>query len=153
MKRSRRRKLDPKNQLFLVISKIKPQFRSGISIWIVCFLDITLYNNLDVFLYQRLKEIDWIPTVNQVKGTLPAAFREIFPTIYAITDGSEVFLETPSDLAMQSSTWSNINIKILRCMHPYWSHLFCFSSLCRMLNTHEYLAFWMCLRTSLACLL
>ncbi len=26
--------------------------------------------------------------------------------VYAIIDGSEVFLETPSDLAMQSSTWS-----------------------------------------------
>ena len=33
-------------------------------------------------------------------------FREKFPTTYAI-DGSEVFIETPSDLAMQSSTWSS----------------------------------------------
>ena len=27
-------------------------------------------------------------------------------TTYAIIDGSEVFIETPSDLQMQSSTWS-----------------------------------------------
>ena len=53
-----------------------------------------------------MKEIDWMPTVSQVKGTLPAAFRERFPTTYAIIDGSEVFIETPSELPMQSSTWS-----------------------------------------------
>ena len=47
-----------------------------------------------------------MPSVNQVKGTLPTVFREKFPTTYAIIDGSEVFIETPSDLAMQSSTWS-----------------------------------------------
>ena len=47
-----------------------------------------------------------MPSVNQVRGTLPTVFREKFPTTYAIIDGSEVFIETPSDLAMQSSTWS-----------------------------------------------
>ena len=30
-----------------------------------------------------------------------------YPTTFAIIDGSEVFIETPSDLQMQSSTWSN----------------------------------------------
>ena len=47
-----------------------------------------------------------MPAVNQVAGTLPHAFREKFATTYAITDGSEVLIETPSDLQMQSSTWS-----------------------------------------------
>ena len=59
------------------------------------------------FLYQHLKEIDWMPSVEQVSGTLPPAFREHFPTTYAIIDGSEIFMETPTDLQMQSSTWSN----------------------------------------------
>ena len=53
-----------------------------------------------------MKEIDWMPAVNQVMGTLPTVFRDKFPTTYAIIDGSEVFIETPSDLMMQSSTWS-----------------------------------------------
>ena len=48
-----------------------------------------------------------MPSVQQVTGTLPPAFREHFPTTYAIIDGSEIFLETPTDLHMQSSTWSN----------------------------------------------
>ena len=54
-----------------------------------------------------MKEIDWMPSTTQVLGTLPTVFREKFPTTYAIIDGSEVFIETPSDLAMQSSTWSS----------------------------------------------
>ncbi len=47
-----------------------------------------------------------MPAVDQVFGTLPTAFRENFPTTYALIDGSEVFIETPSDLSIQSSTWS-----------------------------------------------
>eukprot|EP00731_Ephydatia_muelleri_P019540 Em0012g365a len=54
----------------------------------------------------ELKEIDWIPSVDQVFGTQPIEFREKFPSTYAIIDGSEVFIETPSDLHLQSSTWS-----------------------------------------------
>ena len=47
-----------------------------------------------------------MPSVEQVAGTLPHAFKENFPSTYAIIDGNEIFLETPSDLHMQSSTWS-----------------------------------------------
>ena len=109
LQRGRSFKLDPKNQLFLVLVKLKLNlklkdlaFRFGISpsqtsryitTWI-CFL------------YHQLKEIDWMPTVSQVLGTLPTAFKENFPTTYALIDGSEVFIETPSDLSMQSSMWS-----------------------------------------------
>ena len=50
------------------------------------------------FLYQHLKEIEWMPTVEQVTSTLPHAFRDKYPTTFAIIDGSEVFIETPSDL-------------------------------------------------------
>ena len=37
---------------------------------------------------------------------MPRVFREKYPTV-AIIDASEVFIETPSDLALQSSSWSN----------------------------------------------
>ena len=47
-----------------------------------------------------------MPSVEQVKATLPSVFKEKFATTYAIIDGSEIFIETPSDLFMQSSTWS-----------------------------------------------
>ena len=58
------------------------------------------------FLYHHLKELDWSPSIEQVMGTLPHSFRKNFPSTYAIIDGSEIFIQTPSDLCMQSSTWS-----------------------------------------------
>ena len=48
-----------------------------------------------------------MPSANQVKATIPHAFKEKYPNTYAIIDASEFFLETPSDLRLQSSTWSN----------------------------------------------
>jgi len=47
-----------------------------------------------------------MPSVEQVAGTFPCEFKEKFPTTFAIIDGSEIFIETPTDLHMQSSTWS-----------------------------------------------
>ena len=48
-----------------------------------------------------------MPTVSQVKATLPHAFKEKYLNTYVIIDASEFFLETPSDLRLQSSTWSD----------------------------------------------
>ena len=47
-----------------------------------------------------------MPTVEQVKETLPAGFKLKYSTTYCIIDASEIFMETPSDLFLQSSTWS-----------------------------------------------
>ena len=47
-----------------------------------------------------------MPSIEQVAGTLPCAFKEKFPITFAIIDGSEIFIETPTDLHLQSSTWS-----------------------------------------------
>ena len=49
-----------------------------------------------------------MPSVEQVAKTLPSSFREKFPT-FTIIDGSKMFIETPTDLHMQSSTWSQYN--------------------------------------------
>jgi len=50
---------------------------------------------------------DWMPSTEQVASTLPCAFNEKYPTTFAIIDGSEIFIEAPSDLHLQSSTWSS----------------------------------------------
>ena len=112
-KTNRRRKslkLDPINQLFLTLVKLRLDLRVtdlalrfGVSSSSVSKYFITWI----CFLYHYLKEIDWTPSVAQVAGTLPCAFREKFPTTYSIIDASEVFIQTPSDLCMQSSSWSN----------------------------------------------
>ena len=105
----RSKKINPENQLFLVLIKLRLNlklkdlaFRFGL-----CSSAVSRYITTWIcFLYRHMKEIDWMPAVNQVMGTLPTVFRDKFPTTYAIIDGSEVFIETPSDLMMQSSTWS-----------------------------------------------
>ncbi len=106
----RKKKLDPLNQFFLTLVKLRLNLRVkdlacrfGISVGLVSRYVTTWI----CFLYQHLKEIEWMPSVQQVKATLPAAFKLEYPTTYTIIDASELFLETPSDLQMQSSTWSN----------------------------------------------
>ena len=62
---------------------------------------------MDMFsLLPLKKEINWMPSTDQVWATLPSIFKEKYPTTYAIIDASEIFIETPSDLRMQSLTWS-----------------------------------------------
>ena len=107
--RNRRRKLDPENQLFMTLVKLRLNlktkdlaFRFGLST-----SQVSRYLTTWIcFLYHHIKELDWMPSVQQVAGTLPCAFKEKFPTTFAIIDGSEIFIETPTDLHMQSSTWS-----------------------------------------------
>ena len=107
--RHRRRKLSPLNALFLTLIKLRLNlrlrdlaFRFGLSVGQTSNIITTWV----CFLYQHLSEIDWVPTVMQVKATLPASFKGKCETTFAIIDGSEIFMETPSDLFMQSSTWS-----------------------------------------------
>ena len=111
-KTSRRQKvmpLSPLNQFFLTLVKLKRNLcvldlaRFGVSKSLVSEYFITWV----CFLYQHLKEIDWIPSAEQVASTLPCAFQEKYPSTYSIVDASEIFIETPSDLFVQSSTWSN----------------------------------------------
>ena len=108
--RNRLRRINPTNQLFLTLIKLRLNlkmkdlsFRFGLST-----SRVSRYIKTWIcFLYQHLKEIEWMPKVQQVRATLPTAFKEKFPTTFAIIDGSEIFIEVPSDLHMQSSTWSS----------------------------------------------
>ena len=107
--RHRSHKIDPLNQFFLLMIKLRLNlklkdlaFRFGISTSTVSRYITTWI----CFLYHHLKEINWTPSVEQVQGTLPHSFRKQFPNTFAIIDGSELFLQTPSDLFVQSSTWS-----------------------------------------------
>ena len=108
-KRRRRTKLSPLNQFFMMTVKLKLDlnvldiaFRFGISSTNVSRYFITWV----CFLY-HLNEIDWYPSTEQVTGTMPTIFREKYPSTVAIIDASEIFIETPSDLVLQSSSWSN----------------------------------------------
>ena len=104
------RKLDPINQLFLTLMKLKLDLkylnlsvRFGISKTPVS----RHFTTWVCFLYQHLNKIQWVPSVEQVRATLPKAFHDKYETAFAIIDASEVLYKVPSDLHMQSSTWSN----------------------------------------------
>ena len=103
-------KLSAIDQLFMTLVKLRLNlkvldlaFRFGISPASVS----RYFTTWICFLYYHLQEIDWMPSIEQVMGTLPPAFQERYPTTFAIIDASEIFIETPTDLHMQSSTWSN----------------------------------------------
>lgn len=108
-KRRRRRKLNSLNQLFMTLMKLRLNlrnkdlaFRFGI-----CESLVSRYVSTWIcFLYHHLKEVKWMPDIEQVRATLPHSFRQAYST-FAIIDGSELFIQTPSDLHLQSSTWSS----------------------------------------------
>ena len=107
---SQRKKLDPLNCLFLTLVKLRLNlseqdlaFRFGLSTSTVSRYFITWV----CFLYNHLKEIDWSPSIEQVAGTLPHIFKVKYPSTYIIIDASELFIKTPKDLVLQTSTWSN----------------------------------------------
>ena len=109
-KGKRKKKLDPKNQLFLTLMKLRQNpkerdlaFRFGVSVSTVSKYFIACV----CFLYSHLKEVEWMPDVEQVKSTLPLAFKESYSNTYTNIDASEILVETPTDLQLQSSTWSN----------------------------------------------
>lgn len=109
-KRQRRRKIDSLNQLFLTLIKLRLNlrnkdlaFRFGICESLVSRYVTTWIS----YLYHHLKEVKWMPEVEQVRATLPHSFQQAYSTTFAIIDGSELFIQTPSNLQLQSSTWSS----------------------------------------------
>ena len=69
-----------------------------------------------------------MPTVAQVSGTRPYALRFKYPNTYAIIDGSEIFIKTPSDLHLQSSTWSKYKHNNTTKFLVAWSYFLCMYS-------------------------
>lgn len=108
--RLRKLKLSPLNQLFLTLIKLKlnlPErdiaYRFGIATSTVS----KYFTTWVCFLYYQLSEIDWRPSPEQVRRTLPQSFREKYSDTYIILDATEIFIQTPCDLHNQSSTWSS----------------------------------------------
>jgi len=61
-------------------------------------------------MYHYLKEIERMPSTEQVMNTMPQSLKEKYPITLAIIGASEIFIETPSDLHIQSSTGVATNI-------------------------------------------
>lgn len=108
--RNYQRKIESMDQCLLTLMKLKLNLRNkDLAFWF-CISEslVSRYTCTWIyFMYQHLKEIDWMPSVEQVAATLPHGFKMKYPLTYAIIDGSEVFIQTPSDLHLQSLTWSS----------------------------------------------
>ena len=75
--RQRKRKLDPLNQFFLTLVKLKLNLKHtdlGVRFGLSASQTSRYLTTWISFLYNHLKEINWMPAVGQVMGTLPAAF-------------------------------------------------------------------------------
>ena len=90
-------KLDPLNQYFLTLVKLRLNlrvkdiaFRFGISIGLVS----KYFTTWICFMYHHLKEINWSPSAEQVVATLPIAFKERYPSTFGIIDDSEIFIDS-----------------------------------------------------------
>ena len=110
--KTKRQMLDPLNQLFMTLMKLRLNVRErdlGQRFGVVVSTVSKYFITWVCFLYAHLQEIEWMPMVNQVKATLPHGFKEKYPNTYIIIDGSEILVETPTpnDLQIQSSTWSS----------------------------------------------
>ena len=59
------------------------------------------------FLSSQLHPLITWPSRELVNHHMPAQFRDMYPTTRVIIDCTEIFIETPSSLNIQSSTWSS----------------------------------------------
>ena len=62
---------------------------------------------LDIFPVYQLKEIDMDANSSANCWYLTSCFQEHYPSMYAIIVGSEIYIATPTDLPLESSTWSS----------------------------------------------
>ena len=108
--RGRRMKMSLQDQLLLTLVRLRLAlreedlaYRFGVSVSTVSRLVTTWI----CFLHDYLAKLTWWPRKEVVLQHLPAAFREKYPTTICIVDASELYIETPTDLHLQSSTWSS----------------------------------------------
>lgn len=110
VKRGRPRKLSPANHFFLFLCRVKAGLfeldlanRFGISVSTVSNIIITWAN----FLYLRLGGLNIWATKEQVVKSMPASFKEKYPSTRVIIDCTEIKVEMPSSLLLKSQTYSN----------------------------------------------
>ena len=109
-RRWKNRALTPLNQYFLCMIKLRLNLRVvdlAIRFGISKSLVSRYFTTWVCLMFRQFKEIDWTPSPEQVAATLSCAFQDKYPSTYSIIDASELFIQTPSDLFLQSSTWSS----------------------------------------------
>lgn len=106
----RPKKLKPRNEFFLFLCRVRVGLletdlaqRFNISVSSVSNIIISWAN----FVYLRLGTIDIWPTRETINKTMPISFCEKYPSTRVIIDATEIKVEMPSSLVLQSQTYSN----------------------------------------------
>lgn len=126
LKRGRKRKLTPKNEFFLSLMKLKTGLHMAIlgdlfdisqsQVSRICFTWFT-------FLSTAIGSLVYNPEKGAVMKTLPTAFQTpLYRDVRHIVDGTEIFIETPKNLLLAASCWSDYKhhhtVKYLVSINP-----------------------------------
>ena len=119
------RKLSLENQFFLVMVRLRLGLdlqdladRFGVSSSTASRLFISWIN----LMHYKFRELPVWLSRRKIRKLMPPCFKKWYPSTRTIIDGTEFFIERPSNLARQSATWSNYKnhntMKALICISP-----------------------------------
>ena len=102
--------LSPFQELFMVLMKLRLNleerdlaYRFGIHQSTVS----RIFKKWIALMARQLAPLIQWPTTDEVRTTMPMAFRKFFWKCICIIDCTEVFIDRPSDLKVRAQTWSN----------------------------------------------
>lgn len=101
--------LEPKDQLFLTIMKLrcaKDDIELSIHFKISESTVSRIFTTWINFLFFQLQEIDIWPSRKLIDQHMPSDFKKKFPRTRVILDATEFPIQKPSDVNLQSATWS-----------------------------------------------
>ena len=109
-KKGRPRKLKPVEEFFIVLCRLRRGFSErhlahlyGVAQSTISRLFVPWIN----FMYLKFGQVCIWPSKSVVQATMPADFREKFPSTRVIIDCTEVFCEMPSSLLLNSELFSS----------------------------------------------
>ncbi|XP_070392818.1 uncharacterized protein [Dermacentor albipictus] len=107
--KGRPRKLEPAEELFLTLMKLKTGFfhlHLGHIFGVSTSTVSRVFSGWINFMYIQLGKLTlWVPR-SKIDRHMPPAFRELYPSTRVIIDATEVKCEVPSSLVLQSGTYS-----------------------------------------------
>ncbi len=110
LKPGRPRKISPRNQFFLFLCRVRAgMFEMDLAV--PFNVSVSCISNIIIswanFLYLRLGSLNIWPSKETICRTMPLSFKDQFPNTRVIIDATEIKVEIPSSLVLQSQTYSN----------------------------------------------
>lgn len=109
-KKGRRRKIRPVDEFFIVLCRLRRGFSErhlanlyGVAQSTISRMFIPWIN----FMYLKFGQVCFWPSKEVIQKTMPADFKEKFPSTRIVIDCTEVFCEMPSSLLLNSELFSS----------------------------------------------